>query len=124
MIIICRFQLALKERNKRDNVITPQLSLKSSFHAVAQRVHNAVVEEFGDLYLTRSLSTGTVEEEMEDRNTTRPATNAGIDINEFPWATGTIGDTETANPVASGKLQPRYRTYWLTSCVGSGVTEV
>ena len=70
-------------------------------------MHNAVVEEFGDLYLTRSLSTGTVEEEMEDRNTTRPATDAGIDINEFPWATGMIGDTETENPVASGKLQPR-----------------
>ena len=107
MIIICRFQLALKERNKHDNVITPQLSLKSSFHAVAQRVHNAIVEEFGDLYLTQSLSTGTVEEEMEDQNTTRPATDAGIDINEFPWATGTIGDTETANPVASGKLHLR-----------------
>ena len=107
-----------------NNVISLNLSLKSSFHAVAQRVHNAVVEEFGDLYLTRSLSTGTVEEEIGDRNTTRPATDAGIDINEFPWATGTIGDTETANPVASGKLQPRYRTYWLTSCVGSGVTEV
>ena len=91
---------------------------------MAQRVHNAVVEEFGDPYLTQSLSTGPVEEEMEDRNTTRPPTDAGIDINEFPWATGTIGDTETANPVASGKLQPRYRTYWLTSCVGSGVTEV
>ena len=118
MIIICRFQLALKERNEHNNVISPHLSLKSSFHAVAQRVHTAVVEEFGDLYLTRSLSTGTVEEEMEDRNTTRPATDAGIDINE------TIGDTETANPVASGKLQPRYRTYWLTSCVGSRVTEL
>ena len=74
-------------------------------------MHNAVVEEFGDLYLTRSLSTGTVEEEMEDRNTTRPATDAGIDITEFPWATGTIGDTETAYPVASGKLQPRYRNF-------------
>ena len=123
-IIICRFQLALKERNEHNNVTSPHLSLKSSFHAVVQRVHNAVVEEFGDLYLTRSLSTGTVEEEMEDQNATRPATDAGIDIKEFPWATGTIGDTETAIPVASGKLQSRYRTYWLTSCVGSGVTEV
>ena len=124
MIIVCRFQLALKERNDRNNVISPHVSLKSSFHAVAERMHNAVVEEFGDLYLTRSLSTGTVEEEMGDRNTTRSATDAGIDINEFPWATGTIGDTETANPVASGEWQPRYQTYWLTSCVGSGVTEV
>ena len=74
-------------------------------------MHNAVVEEFGDLYLTRSLVTGTVEEEVKDRNATRPATDAGIDINEFPWATGTIGDLETANTVASGKLQPRYRNF-------------
>ena len=73
---------------------------------MAQRIHNAIVEEFGDLYLTRSLGTGTVEEEMEDQITMRPATDAGIDMNEFPWATGTIGDTETANSMASGKLQP------------------
>ena len=37
-------------------------------------MHNAVVEEFEDLYLTRSLGTGTVEEGMEDQNTPRPAT--------------------------------------------------
>ena len=123
-IIICRFQLALKERNERNDNISPQLSLKSSFHVVAQRIHNAIVEEFGDLYLTRSLGTGTVEEEMEDQITMRPATDAGIDMNEFPWATGTIGDTETANSMASGKLQPRYLTYWLMRCVGSGVTEL
>ena len=73
MIIVCRFQLALKQRNDHNNVTSPHLSLKSSFHAVAQRMHNAVVEEFGDLYLTRSLGTGTVEEGMEDQNTPRPA---------------------------------------------------
>ena len=83
-IIVCRFQLALKERNENNNVISAHLSLKSSFHAATQRMHNSVVDEFGDLYLTRSLGTGTVEEEMEDRNTTRPAADAGIDINEFP----------------------------------------
>ena len=72
-------------------------------------MHNAVVEEFGDLYLTRSPGTGTSEEEMEDLNTARPATD-GIDINEFPWANGIIGDTETASAVASGEQQPRDRT--------------
>ena len=73
-------------------------------------MHNAVVEEFGDLYLTRSPGTRTVEEEAEDRNTTRPATDVGIEINEFAWNTGTIGDTDTASPVASGEQQPRHRT--------------
>ena len=73
-------------------------------------MHNAVVEEFGDLYLTRSPGTGTSTEETEDLNTGRPATDVGIDINEFPWANGTIGDMETASAVASGEQSPRYRT--------------
>ena len=72
-------------------------------------MHNAVVEEFGDLYLTRSPG-GTSEEETEDLNTARQATDVGIDIKEFPWANGIIGDTETASAVASGEQQPRYRT--------------
>ena len=66
-------------------------------------MHNAVVEEFGDLYLTRSPGTGTSAEETEDQNTARPATDVGIDINEFPWANGIIGDMETASAVASGE---------------------
>lgn len=98
-----QLQFSLRSRElKLSNVIAPHLSLGSNFYAVAQRMHNAVVEEFGDVCSTRS-GTGTLEEEMEDQNTL-------IDIDEFLYATGTLGRTGTASSVASGERQPRYRT--------------
>ena len=65
--------------------------------------------------MDRTSGTGTSEAEMEDQ----PEQNAqqttesdpAIELQEFPWATGDIGDIETVGPVASGeqtrKLPPQ-----------------
>ena len=79
------------------------LSLKTSFHGVAQRVHNSVVEEFGDSHMNQPTGSVTSDEEMEDQQNTRLTTDAEIDLHEFPWAIGEIGDTRTAGLVASGE---------------------
>ena len=61
-----------------------RLSLKSSFHDVAQRVHNSVVEEFGDSHMYPSAGTMTPVEETEDHRNTRLTTDDGIELHEFP----------------------------------------
>jgi hypothetical protein len=50
-IIICRFHLDLQRRNAHPNTNTspdlPTISI-GSFHAATQRIHDAVMAEFGD----------------------------------------------------------------------------
>ena len=65
-----------------------------------------------------------MEEQPEQNAQQTTDSDAAIELQEFPWATGDIGDIETAAPVASGeqnqKLLPQL--YQLKSCVGSGVS--
>ncbi|KAF8524685.1 hypothetical protein BU17DRAFT_63230 [Hysterangium stoloniferum] len=55
VIILCRFQLDLRERHvRRDDCTLDQVTL-GTFKAVTRRVHEAVVDEFGDTELIDSL---------------------------------------------------------------------
>ena len=106
VIIICRFHLTLHERNQSPNMISSlRLPLKSSFHDVAPRVHNSIVEEFGDSHMYPSTGTVTPVEEAENHQNTRRTTDGWIELCEFPWAAGEIGDTRTVGLVASGEHQ-------------------
>ncbi|KAF8509705.1 hypothetical protein BU17DRAFT_70342 [Hysterangium stoloniferum] len=54
-IILCRFQLDLRERHvRRDDCTLDQVAL-GTFKAATRRVHEAVVDEFGDTELIDSL---------------------------------------------------------------------
>ncbi|KAF8524681.1 hypothetical protein BU17DRAFT_63226 [Hysterangium stoloniferum] len=54
-IILCRFQLDLRERHvRRDDCTLDQVTL-GTFKAATRRVHEAVVDEFGDTELIDSL---------------------------------------------------------------------
>ncbi|KAF8579758.1 hypothetical protein K439DRAFT_1620298 [Ramaria rubella] len=72
-----------------------------SFHAVKERIHRAVVDEFGDLNFNESFGTEGSQADIELQAIQTPSGVAEIDLQEFPWAGGDIGDEE-AGPVASG----------------------
>ena len=67
-------------------------------------MHNAVEEEFGERHSDPSLG-ASVSEKIEDQENPELATDAVIDLHEFPWATGDIGDIGAAVPVGSGEPQ-------------------
>ena len=106
VIIICRFHLSLLERRHHPNESSSSSSLpRSGFRPAAQRAHNAVVEKFGDSYM--SLSLGTEASEVEETQQDSPiTTEEEIELHEFPWAARYVGDVETAGRIASG-------TQWL-----------
>ncbi|KAF8576834.1 hypothetical protein K439DRAFT_1622558 [Ramaria rubella] len=102
VIIICHFHLDLQQRNDHPNGKNTSHSLPlGSFHAVTERIHRAVVDEFGDLSFNESFVTEGSQEDIELQNMQSPSGVAEIDLQEFPWAGGDIGDEE-AGPVASG----------------------
>ena len=102
VIIICRFHLILQERHRHPNGTSSSPSLPgSSFRAAAQRAHNAVVEEFGDSDMSRSVS-AKVSEAVETQEDPQITPAGGIELDEFPWATGCVGDVETAGHIESG----------------------
>jgi len=74
---------------------------------VAQRIHNSVVEEFGDSYLDQMSGTEASEVEVEDfpeQDAQQTVDlDAAIELQEFPWATGDIGDIKIVGPMVSGK---------------------
>ncbi|KAF8579746.1 hypothetical protein K439DRAFT_1620293 [Ramaria rubella] len=102
IIIICRFHLDLQQRNNHPNGSNTSHSLPlGSFQAVTERIHRAVVDEFGDLSLNESFGTEGSHEDIELQEIQSSNGVAEIDLQEFPWAGGDIGDEE-AGPVASG----------------------
>ncbi|KAF8574284.1 hypothetical protein K439DRAFT_1624440 [Ramaria rubella] len=110
VIIICHFHLDLQQRNDHPNGSTTSHSLPfGSFHAVKERIHRAVVDEFGDLSFNESLGTEAPQEDIELQAIQSPGGVAEIDLEEFPWAGGDIGDEE-AGPVASGEFLALYGT--------------
>ncbi|KAF8579765.1 hypothetical protein K439DRAFT_1620303 [Ramaria rubella] len=102
IILICRFHLDLQQRNDHPNGSNTSHSLPlGSFHAVKERIHRAVVDEFGDLSFNESFGTEGFQEDIELQAIQSPSGVAEIDLEEFPWAGGYMGDEE-AGPVASG----------------------
>ncbi|KAF8574550.1 hypothetical protein K439DRAFT_1624232 [Ramaria rubella] len=102
VILICRFHLDLQQRNDHPNGSNTSHSLPlDSFHAVKERIHRAVVDEFGDLSFNESFGTEGSQEGIELQAMQSPSGVAEIDLQEFPWAGGDIGGEE-AGPVASG----------------------
>ncbi|KAF8585206.1 hypothetical protein K439DRAFT_1616151 [Ramaria rubella] len=102
VILICHFHLDLQQRNEHPNGSNISHSFPlSSFHAVTERIHRAVVDEFGDLSFNESFGTEASQEDIELQAIHSPSGVAEIDLQEFPWAGGDIGDEE-AGRVASG----------------------
>jgi hypothetical protein len=99
VIIICRFHLTLQERhNQLHSPSLPTLSL-TSFHAVRQTVHNAIVAEFGNPHLSQDFSAETLEDGVTGQEPTEEARPAGIELDEFPWATLGIGEVDMVGPI-------------------------
>ncbi|KAF8579108.1 hypothetical protein K439DRAFT_1620796 [Ramaria rubella] len=102
IILICHFHLDLQQRHDHPNDSNTSHSLPlGSFHAVTERIHRAVVDEFGDLNFNESFATEASQEDIELQAIQPPSGVAEIDLQEFPWTGGDIGDEE-AGPVASG----------------------
>ncbi|KAF8579549.1 hypothetical protein K439DRAFT_1620441 [Ramaria rubella] len=111
VILICHSHLDLQQRNDHPNGSNTSHSLPlGSFHSsVTEMIHRAVVEEFGDLNFNESLGMEASQEDIELQAIQYPSGVAEIDLQEFPWAGGDIGDEE-AGPVASGEFLAFYGT--------------
>jgi len=90
IILICRFFLDIRQRNDHPNGTSQSSQPVGSFHAVAQRIHTAVVEEFGD-------------PSFELRDMDSHHKEAVVDLENFPWATEV--SSQQAQPVPSGVQQ-------------------
>ena len=100
VIIICRFHLTLKGRGQSSNESSSSTPhTLTSFRAATARFHNAVVAEFEDTYWRQSLSTET-SEEMKHQGKQQMTTEAVLELQEYPWATGYMEDIETSGSVA------------------------
>ena len=62
-----------------------------------QFIHNAVIEEFGDPSFDHSLRDDLQETELQDMHSHH--TEAVVDLEEFPWASGMSG--QQVGPEAS-----------------------
>ncbi|KAF8574279.1 hypothetical protein K439DRAFT_1624460 [Ramaria rubella] len=100
VIIVCRFHLDLQQRNYHPNGTNSSHTLPlGSFHAVTERIHRAVVYEFGDLSFNESFATEASQQDFELQTIQSANGVAEINLQEFPWAGG-IGDE--AGPVFTG----------------------
>jgi len=88
--LICRFLLEIRQRNDHLNSISQPPLTVGSFHAVAQHIHNAVVDEFGDPSFDDSFEEDEADEiEPKDRHSHHM--QFVVDLDEFPWAAGMSG---------------------------------
>ena len=89
----------------RNNIVTLteahfHLPFPSPVSGKLQRGHNAVVEEFGNSYFTGSLDIK-LSKVVQNRENLQITTDAGTEVQEYPWATGYVGDIETTHQVRS-----------------------
>ena len=73
----------------------------TTFHDAVERLHSAVVEEFGDFDLNQSLLMK--DETMNHRNPPQLITDTGVEPHESPLAPGEMG--RDTGLVASGEPQ-------------------
>jgi hypothetical protein len=100
--------LDLLERHAHPNGTTHSSPLPvRSFRAAPQRIHDAVMDEFGDRSVTGTFETGISspeEIELQDRHTSG---TDWIDLSEYPWAGKSLGELERP-PVAESQNSGRF----------------
>ena len=105
--IVCRFHLAFQERNQQ----RPQRSVSShsftitTFHDAVERLHSAVVEEFGDFDFNQSLLTK--DETVDHQNPTQLIADTKIEPHESPLAPGEM----CRDPAAVGSGKPQHLSW-------------
>jgi hypothetical protein len=107
-IIICWIHLDLLERHAHPNGTThssPQPVC--GFRAAPGRIHDAVMDEFGDQSVTGTLETGISsreEIELQDHHTS----SADWNLSEYPWAGRSLGELESIPPVVESQNSGRF----------------
>ena len=100
VILICHFLLDIRQRNDNPNSTSQPSRPIGSFHAAIKSIHNTIVEEFGDLSFDHSLREDLQETELHDMHSHH--TEAVVDLEEFPWATG-MGGQEVGQEASGGQ---------------------
>jgi hypothetical protein len=132
VIIVCRINLDLLARHAHPNGTThssPQ-PLRS-FRAAPRRIHDAVMDEFGDRSVigTGTLETGissSEEIELQDRHT---SSADRIDLSEYPRAGRSLGELESIPPVVESQNSGRFPLSaepgdcWINSESSTGTVE-
>ena len=112
ILILCRIHLDLLEKYAHPNGSThssPQPV--GSFHAATRRIHNAVMDEFGDRSVTETLDTGislTDETELEERHSSN---TEQIDLDEFPWVGMSLGELKNTPPAIGSQDSGKHSSY-------------
>ena len=72
-----------------------------SFHAAMCRIHNAVMDEFGDRSITETLDTGIASPDEIKLEECHSSNTEKIDLDEYPWAGRSLGELKNT-PFAVG----------------------
>ena len=89
VILICHFVLDIRQRNDHPNGTSWPSQPIGTFRAVAQCVHNVVIEEFGDPSYDEALGKDQAHG-IECQVMHSYSTEAAVDLQEFPWAVGVM----------------------------------
>jgi hypothetical protein len=111
VIILCRIHLGLLEKNAHPNGTTHSSPHPVRiFHAATRRIHDAVVDEFGDRSITGTPDTGSSSPDDIELQECHSSNTGQIDLDEFPWAGMSLGGLENRSREIesqnSGKLLP------------------
>ncbi|KAF8496637.1 hypothetical protein JB92DRAFT_2834577 [Gautieria morchelliformis] len=83
VIVICRFHLALQERVAHPNSTTHSSQhLITSFHAATRKIHNSLMDEFGDLSIEEIGTSEAIEPHREDNPSSEEVT--AMELEEIP----------------------------------------
>ena len=69
-----------------------------------RRIHNAVMDEFGDWSVTETLETGISSPDKIELEECHAWNTEGIDLDEFAWAGRSLGELENTPAVESQNL--------------------
>jgi hypothetical protein len=83
VIIICRCHLALQERVAHPNGTThSDHHPVTSFRAATRKIHNSLMEEFGDPSVDETGISGAIEPHGEDGSSSNPISESAIELEE------------------------------------------
>ena len=108
VIIICRIHLDLLEKNPHVNGSTYSSPFPiGSFHAATRRIHNVIIDEFGDRNVTEAFDTGISSSDVIELQDIPASDTECINLDEYPWAGVSLGELDNTLamvPQHSGKL--------------------